>query len=349
MLASGGKGSSAYSRKAGPARLGMVSVNVQNAEALSATLPANQIAPFLRLFWDNWQGVGQKLAPGVFRDAVKQGLVNDLVALQPVLGGQALALAPQGVDAQALAASAAAFANNFQTVAISNFQIVSIDAQLFVSANPGTNNCGFVQKALAGSTVTGMCIWAGSVLVSLGGASLSTFNISTGVLTAFATAHAAELIASYQGVLFASVGNTLYWFIPAVAAWSAGQTLDSSITSLEELDGVLYIGTATGLYRLKGQLKAGSPSTAPNVLNQFDYTLDLIWRAISLLATGFWPERNFAMMKAWRGSLWAFVNDQLLRITPTEWGAGRNPKCAGADFGAGGVWAVSGYGYAAAD
>jgi hypothetical protein len=133
------------------------------------------------------------------------------------LGGQALALAPQGVDAQSLAASAAAFANNFQTVAISNFQIVSIDAQLFVSANPGTNNCGFVQKALAGSTVTGMCIWNGSVLVSLGGASLSTFNISTGVLTAFATAHAAELIASYQGVLFASrwgirfIGLFLRW------------------------------------------------------------------------------------------------------------------------------------------
>jgi hypothetical protein len=298
----------------------MVSVNVQTPEALSATLPANQMVPFLRLFWDNWQGIGQKLAPGVFEAARKAGLVADLVALQPVLGGQALALAPQGVDAQALAASATAFATNFQTVAISSLQVVSIDTQLFVSANPGTNSCGFVQKATAASTVTGMCIWAGAVLVSLGGASLSTFNSSTGAFTAFATAHAAELIASYQGVLFASVGNTLYWLIPAVGSWSAGQTLDSAITSLEELDGVLYIGTATGLYRLKGQLKAGSPSTAPNVLNQFDYTLDLIWRAVSLLATGFWPERNFAMMKAWRGSLWAFVNDQLLRITPTASG-----------------------------
>jgi hypothetical protein len=317
MLALGGKGasSSSYSRKAGPSRLGMVSVNVQNAEALSSTLPAFQIAPFLRLFWDNWQGVGQKLAPGVFAAANKAGLVADLVALQPVLNGQALALAPQGVQGIALAATASTGAAH-HTLQLGNLLIVTVDAQIFASANPGTGSTGLTKQATAAAAVTGMVAWAGTVLFSAGG-TLYTLNTGTWAIVAFGTALAgAELLTVYQGCLFANIGSTLYWIIPAVGTWATGPTLESAITAFEELEGSLYVGTKTALYRDTAQLKVGAPATAPGVFNVLDYKLDVLWRSQSYQPLTFWTEFNFVKMVGWRGYLWFFAGNQLMRARP---------------------------------
>lgn len=314
MLVSGGKGASSYSRKAGAARLGMLSINTQTPEALSATLPANQITPFLRYFWGNWQGIGQKLSGG-WQTSEKAGLVYDLVALRPVLNGQALALAPQGVAGTALSATASSGAS-FHVVTLGGLLVVAVDNQIFSSGNPGTNNSGLVKQATAAANVTGMVSWNGFVLFSAGG-TLYNLNTSTWAITAFGTALAgAELLCVYQGVLFANIGGTLNWLIPAVGSWATGPALESAITAFEELEGGLYIGTRTALYRMTAQLKASNPSAAPGTFNLLEYKLDLIWRSQSYQPFSFWTEYNFVKMVAWRGYLWFFAGNQLMQAQP---------------------------------
>jgi hypothetical protein len=313
MLAAGGRAVS-YGVKAGPTKVGMISVNAQNGETLGGIgSPSQNIAPFLRYIWSNWAGIGEKLADG-FAAAEKAGLTADMVSMRPVLGGRGLALAPQGSSgaASATASTAAAFCS----LTLGGVLIVAIDAQIFSSASPGTNNTGLTFRATAAAAVTSMVYWAGTVLFAAGG-TLYNLNTSTWAITVFATALAgAELLAVYQGVLFANVGQVLDWLIPAVGTWATGPTLESQVTAFEELEGALYIGTRSSLYRDTAQLKVGNPSAAPGVFNVLDYKIDLLWRSQTFQTFSYWTEYNFVQMRAFNGYLWFFSGNQLLRARP---------------------------------
>ncbi len=315
MLAPASKGGTSYkkySKNQGGASLNPVGP-ATDSEEMRGVSPARSVAPFKRLFWSNWRGLGRRYQPGGVGFDDKEGRVSDLVALRPVLDGQALALAPQGVSAVALAAP---LSNAEQhSAALGSVQVVSFGSQLLVSANPGTNNTGFVYKATAAAAVKGLTVWNGGFLAGVSGANIQTFDPAAGTLAAFAPASTGERLFSYQGVLFASVGAVLKWYIPAVGAWSAGITLESLITSLEELEGSLYIGTLTALYRLDGQLKPKAPSTS-TALDFFDYTFNLVYRPGPYFGSGNSFEFNFVKMTAWAGSLWFFAGGRFYRGTP---------------------------------
>jgi hypothetical protein len=191
---------------------------------------------------------------------------------------------------------------------------VAIDNKIYVSANPGTNNSGFVLKATAAANIGSICIWNGQVLLTEG-TTLKTFNITTGALTAFTPAQTCSRIEAYQGVLVAQVGVQLVFLING--AWVAGPVLENPITALEELNGSLYIGTYTALYRLDGALQPASPATTPNTLNYFNYKISVVWRT-NYFFQSFWTEFNFSNMTAWKGYLWFFAGPRLYRAAPVQ-------------------------------
>ncbi len=316
MLATGRAGSVGYQKgsKTGAGQLGMRSVNTTDAEALLGTVAGNQARPFKRQFWGSWRGVGQKFAEG-WGASAKVGRVNDQLRLAPALGGAALALAPQGVSAQADATApglSQMYSTNWYGI-----QVVSVDKLLFTGANPGTNSSGLVLKATSTTVITGMGVWNGTIYVG-DGASIRSFDPTTGALATFGVPIAADLVTGYQNMLVISQGARLTWYIAAVGAWATGIILDSQVVALEELEGSLYIGTYNGnLYRLQGTLKAGSPATAPGTLNQFDFSFELIWKVGYLTPFSFWTERPFVKMTGWRGALWFFAGNQLMKATPS--------------------------------
>lgn len=318
MLAQGGKGMTSYKKALdGPLRIGLTPADVTNYEVLHGMLDA-PVQTFKRAVWSKWTGLGQGMVAGAdgWEQAQKAGRVNDLVALRPVQNGGALALAPQGVSAQVEAA--ASTNTRYQYVTFGALSLVAIGPRIYKSASPGTNNSGFVFLGAAVANVVGMAVWNGTVYVSTS-TNLYTLNITTGALTASTTPanRAVDFIISFQGMMFVSAGATLLWWIPATAAWSAGLVLESNINALEEFDGSLYIGCDSGLFKIEGQLKAKSPSTAPAVLDWFDYKFILLWRVIpSPAVNGNVEEFNFSKMVAWKGALWGFVGGRLFRIRP---------------------------------
>lgn len=314
MLAQAAKGASHYKRgMVGSGRVGLTPGSSANFEVLQGPVSA-PVHSFRRAIWSKWSGLGQGMVAGAegWQQAQSVGRVNDLLSLRPVQDGAALALVPQGVAAVA-DAGVLSFANVF-CVTLGSITVISFDTKIYVSANPGTNNCGFVLKATASAVILGMCIWNGQVLVSVNG-TLNTFNPTSGAFTAFTPATTAGTLASYQGVLVSAYGTQLSFLI--AGTWVTGPTLENGITSQEELNGSLYIGTLTALYRLDGVLQPKSPATAPNTLDYFSYKISIVWRAPAFNA-GYWTEYNFSNLTAWKGYLWFFANGQLYRAAPVQ-------------------------------
>jgi hypothetical protein len=315
MLVQGAKGTVTYKKKlAGPAPVGLIPATNVSFEVLTGSLDS-PVQSFKRAIWSTWSGLGQGMVAGTtgWQEAQAKGKVNDLLSLRPVQDSGALALCPMGVEAQV--DTAAPGATQYHYLTSGTITLVSIGDRLYKTADPGTNNSGFTFLAAAAAPVYGLGIWNGVVYVATS-ANLYTLNLTTGVLTLAANNRAAELVATYQGMMVVSSGATLVWWIAGVGAWSPVLNLDSAVTSLEEFDGALYIGTHTGLYKLEGQLKAKSPGTAPTVLDWFDYKINLLWRVVPYYPTGNLLEFNFCKMVGWRGSLWAFVGGQLYKIRP---------------------------------
>lgn len=317
-LAVGRAGGTVYRRgTAGRGRLGLYGVNVVENEQLVGAAVKDAPEGFRRLFWGNWRGLGQRFVMGGegWKESERGGLVADLVSMRPVLDGAALALAPQGTDG--LLETVTTATTGLHSLGLEAGQVISFGDRLYVSANPGSDNTGFSFKASAPGVVTSLGMWAGTPHVAVG-SGLFSFNPVSGALTAFAPGVAVDFFASYQGVLFASSGATLRWFVPAVGAWSAGVGLESAVTAMEELDGSLYMGTRTALYRLTAALSVGSPASAPGVHNVLNYRLDIVWRVPNFSTTSYFYDHNFAGMKAWRGSLWFWSAGQLMRGQPVS-------------------------------
>ena len=323
MLATGSKGAISYSRKGVKTGLGVVTVSTAqgNRESLVGPGVDGSTEPFSRKFWANWRGLGQRFLTGGWQTAERHGQVSDLVGLRPVAGGAALALVPQSVTAQTDNTSTPDYTSFvFNSVSQGPIQVVTIDAKIFVSANPGTNGSGFVLKATNANPILGMCIFNNQLIVATGG-SLAVLNPTSGALSAFSSTAAPTspgLLAAFQGTLVTvNATNQLYYFLPATGTWYAGPSLESPVTALSELEGSLYVGTQSVLYRFDGQLKAANPSSAPQTLNLFEYKIAVIWRVTPY--RGYYDnylEYNFCQMQAWRGSLWFFAGGQLLRATP---------------------------------
>lgn len=313
MLAAGRSTTGSYRKNAGGlAALTFQPINVSDTERLKGTLPPNQISSFRRAFWQKWRGSGQAFVAGGWEKQADSGLVAHLTNLRPLAGGAALALAPQMVEA--VVDGTPATSGALHSAAHSTNQVVSVDANLFVGQNSGTNGSGFVRRAVAPGVVRGLTVWNAQFVLSAN-STLYTFEPTSGTLAPFAPATAADLLTEYRGLLFAASGATLKWYNPALGNWSPGVTLESEITALEQLEGVLYIGTVTALYRLQGTLKPANPNTAPNLLNLFDYDIALIWRA-TVAGTSHWLEKNFCKLTAWRGALWFWAGGRFYRAKP---------------------------------
>jgi hypothetical protein len=314
MLAGGPKSGVTYKRKLpGPSEIGLSPGSATNFEVLQGAIQ-QPVKAFKRAIWSKWSGMGQGMVAGAngWELAQNLGKVYELSGLRPVQDGGALALVPQGVTA--IADAGIISANNVFTVSLGPVTVVSFDTKIYVSANPGTNNSGFVLKTTAAANIIGMCIWNGGVLVSENG-TIKTFDTTTGVLAAFAPAQASRQLIAYQGVLVASNSTQLFFLI--AGAWVAGPILESFINSVEELNGSLYIGTNIALYRLDGALQPKSPSTAPNTLDYFNFKISLVWRASYQIA-GYYTESNFVNMCSWKGFLWFFANNRLYRAAPVQ-------------------------------
>lgn len=315
MLVAGSKSGVTYKRKLpGPAEIGLSPGSASNFEVLQGAIQ-QPVQSFRRAIWSKWSGLGQGMVAGAngWEQAQIAGKVNDLVSLRPVQDGGALALVPQSVSA--IADAGAILSTAVFCVTLGGITVISFDTKIYTSSNPGTNSCGFVLKATAAAAIAGMCIWAGQVLVTEG-TTLKTLNLSTGVLTAFAPAQACTMIAAYQGVLVAQSQQQLVFLI--AGAWVAGPVLENIITSFEELNGSLYIGTHTALYRLDGALQPKSPSTAPNTLDYFSFKISVVWRTSYNQVVGYYTEGNFVNMTSWRGYLWFFANNRLYRAAPVQ-------------------------------
>lgn len=310
MLATG-RGNTGNYRKlaAGGRGLTFQAINIGDTEALKGALPAEQLSGFRRIFWENWRGSGRSFITGGWGKSAEAGLVAELSNLRPVADGAGLALAPPVVTATV--DNAPPDAGQLHSAAHSTTQVVSVGAKLFVSQNPGTAGSGFVWRATAPAVVRGMTIYQGQFCVGTG-TGLYNFEPVSGTFSPFGSFVPAELLAEYQGMLIASSGATLKWFIPAIGNWSAGLTLESEITALEQLEGVLYIGTLTALYRLQGVLKPRAPATAPGVFDLLEYDISLIWRT-TFSTSNHWLARNFCKMSAWRGALWFWAGGQFYR------------------------------------
>lgn len=314
MLAGTARGQAAYKKSlAGSSKVGLTPASAASYEALQGAV-AQPVRAFRRAVWSKWSGLGQGMVAGGdgWERAQTAGRVYDLVSLRPVQEGGALALVPQGVSA-VVDASVLSFSGVF-CVTLGGLTVVTFDTKIYRSQGPGINNSGFTLLATAAANITGMCIWNGNVLVTEG-TTLKTLNLTTGALTAFAPAQACTQTIAYQGVLVAQSGAQLAFLING--AWVAGPVLENSITAFEELNGSLYIGTHTALYRLDGNLQPKSPATAPNTLDYFNYKISVVWRAAYNLA-GYYTENNFVNMCAWRGFLWFFVNNRLYRAAPVQ-------------------------------
>ncbi len=317
MLAQTAKGTTHYKKTlAGNSRPGLTPGTATTLEVLQGAA-RQPVTAFRRAIWSKWSGLGQGMVAGAngWEQAQTAGKVYDLLSLRPVQDGGALALAPQLVDAQV-----AATTPNFSRYAFYTYfgdTYMALVDQIYKSANPGTNSSGFAFLGAAANPVFDICQWSNTLYVSTS-AHLYTLNTTTGVLTAAATPtdRQVEYMANFQNILVASIGSALVWWIPARAVWDGPVYLDGAITSLVEYDGSLFIGTVGGLYKLSGQLKAKSPSTAPTVLDWFDYELTLVWRVNPWQVSGVADAQNFSKMASWRGSLWAFVGGQLYRIKP---------------------------------
>jgi hypothetical protein len=318
MLAGGPKDRANYKKKMDGFGVGLTPASVNDYEALNGTL-ANTTLPFRRAFWGKWTGAGQGIVAGMdgWQQAQNLGQVYDLVSLRPVHNGGGLALVPQGVDAIADASAVTLTANTHFVVHTGAVTVVAFATKIFVSSNPGTNNSGFVLKATAGGNIQGMCLWNNTVLVSVAGV-LNTFNISTGAFVAFAPAQTCTLIAAYQSGLVGFNNNQLVYLTPGGAAWATGFVFENNINAIEELNGALYIGTHTALYKLEGIFQPKAPSTAPTVLDYFNYSIAVVWRTSYFNVTSFHPQFNFASMQAWQGYLWFFFGGRLYRAAPVQ-------------------------------
>src|SRR6476469_2006234 len=149
MLSQSAKGTTHYKQALdGPVEIGLKPAGVSSFEVLKGSLDA-PVQAFRRAIWSNWSGLGQGMVAGAdgWEQAQTKGKVNDLLRLRPVQDGAALALCPQGVDATVDASAVTLADNTHFTVAIGAVQVVCFGPKIFVSANPGTNNSGFVLKA----------------------------------------------------------------------------------------------------------------------------------------------------------------------------------------------------------
>ncbi|HEX2909380.1 MAG TPA: hypothetical protein VH186_01135 [Chloroflexia bacterium] len=314
MLAAS-RGAPGYHRAAkSAAALGAVTVNSGAGERLAGAAPSTQLAKFERLFWDNWQGSGAAFLAGGFTNAAKRGQVKILENMRPVLGGSALALAPRTIEG--VADVSALDLSGFQTVTLGNTQVVAVGPKLFTSSNPGVNNTGLGLKATLSGAVTGLAVWAGQVLVTVGGGAVQTLNLATGALTAFAPAASGTLMLAYQGVLVLANGSQLSYFAPALNGWTLAANLDGAIVALEELHGSLYVATPTTIYQFNGKLKPKSPASAPTVLDYFDYDFGVVLKMPAYSGNGLWSEQNFVKMTAWAGALWFMAGGRLYRAEP---------------------------------
>ena len=121
-----------------------------------------------------------------------------------------------------------------------------------------------------------------------------------------------DLCASYGGVFFVAIGQTLRWLVNSVTWYS--RDLGATITALTEWDSALWVGTEGGLFRAAGRLMPRDPVNNLGTLDYFEVAIGEVFGAAATISDTAHPQgRNFYGMCGFDGWLWFWLAGRVWR------------------------------------
>ena len=172
----------------------------------------------------------------------------------PTAGGAALEIAPGVAWDTSVATAGATYGGGGE---LGGFQYVAVDKTIYKLLKDGSGNYNGLSAAL---TLTNDCRGIVAHKGKLYFAEGAQYGKWDGTTLTEGTP-AADLLASYAGVLFRASGGVMQWTLDETTWRDVPFYL--TVTGFLATDAGLYIGTERGLYRLTGRLKPSNPTAAP--------------------------------------------------------------------------------------
>ena len=263
-------------------------------------------------------GLGQVVPKGVaaggqyrqtaWRRRRPEGVDGELVwigeGFLPTAGGAALEIAPGVAWDTSVATAGATYGGGGE---LGGFQYVAVDKTIYKLLKDGSGNYNGLSAAL---TLTNDCRGIVAHKGKLYFAEGAQYGKWDGTTLTEGTP-AADLLASYAGVLFRASGGVMQWTLDETTWRDVPFYL--TVTGFLATDAGLYIGTERGLYRLTGRLKPSNPTAAPTTYDLWDYEIQPV-----VTAEGAVSASNFRVMQSYAGGVYYWLGGWLWR-----WSGGR--------------------------
>lgn len=181
-------------------------------------------------------------------------------------------------------------------------QYIAADATLYQIVTSSGAYSALSASATATATIRQVIRHKARVYAALG-SKYATWDSTT--WTEVATA--ADLLASYAGVLLRMSAGTLEWTVDETT-WRA-IPFYGVVNGVLAADHGLYLGCERGLYRLTGRLRPSNPTTAPHTYDQFDWSIQPLvdW-------SGSVSSENGRHLALYDGALYAWQGGRLWRV-----------------------------------
>jgi hypothetical protein len=207
--------------------------------------------------------------------------------------------------------------NRYRSFSYNNVTYVSIGNKLYKITAAAGLYTGFVDTGLTfTSSISDMVVFNNLLHIAQSGAKLLTYDGVT-LTDVTATYSGAWYLAVYADMLFwtSGVSQTLNWRVTATPA-NYSRANYWIITGMCVASGSLYFGDVSGLYKLNGILKAGTPST-PGTLNLFEPEIVKVLSLPTLYQLEI-ADYNYGQMQYWAGYLWYWANGRVWRLKPSD-------------------------------
>ena len=277
-----------------------------------------------RLIFDKFDGSGGWWANG--SGQINSGIVALLTGMRPVADGAGAALVP----AQRNTATAGVPLDTRSFAVQYNGGVYfSAGSKLYKMTATANLFTGYADQTFPGGTITDMVVHDSLIYICNGGGNIRTYDGTTfvDVTATLGGANLSNNVGSYNGVLFwrGGTADTLNWRVIATPANYSRILGAGNIRRILGAAGSLWVGCQGGLFRLRGTLKAGNPTTLPGKLDIFEPDIVQVLVTDFNLPSGF-SDQNFSYMQAAHGYLWFWANGRVYRVSISEAGGPGRPE-----------------------
>jgi hypothetical protein len=349
------KSGSNYVRESMPGyQTAAAAISTDGTESLDSPdgygFPASKVH---RVYFDEWRGRGRHFLTGGATgkpslsgprgssiDADRTtggpgGLVAEMFNLRSLMGGSGFGPVPQSVDF-----ATGGVASDFGAIEFNGDLYVVQDGVIYTATVDGVSN--FVSLTATGGALPSITSLGYDVLgqawVCFGTVPRKVDNVAS----SYPIAGPTDYMLSYAGVTIrgynvpATNRSTVY--IDSASATLHQFNFTSYIRGMCVHDGAVWFGCDGGLYRLHGVLRASNPTAAPNVLDMFEYSLQLVI-AHSDSAQNALGLHNWRSLTSFDGALWGALDGKLVKVAVK--GGGFNFQVEQQPTPPGWVWSIA--------